>query len=57
MKAIAYSYWRSIKRGVRTFASIPASVKEDVKELARVDVEDGVITEEQYKELIGDVYE
>jgi hypothetical protein len=57
MKAIAYSYWRSIKRGNRTFDSIPANVKEDVRTLAREDVENGVITAEEYKEYIGENYE
>ena len=27
VKTIAYSYWRSIQRGARTFASIPAELK------------------------------
>jgi hypothetical protein len=56
MKAIAYSYWRSIKRGNRTFDSIPANVKDDVKTLAKQDVVDGVITEDEYKEYIGEAY-
>lgn len=57
IKAIAYSYWRRIKDGARTFDSVPASVKEDVRTLARQDVADGVITAEQYEDFIGEPYE
>ena len=53
VKAIAYSYWRSIKRGNRTFGSIPDSVKDDVRTLAQADVQSGVITPEQYKQYIS----
>ena len=56
VKAIAHSYWRSIKRGSRTFESIPASVKEDVRTLARADVESGEITAEEYEQYIGEEY-
>lgn len=41
VKAIAHSYWRSIKRGARTFESVLDPVKEDVRTLARADVADG----------------
>ena len=54
VKAIAHSYWRSIKRGNRTFESIPESVKEDVRTLAWADVTEGVITPEEYKNYIGE---
>ena len=43
VKAIAHSYWRSIKRGARTFDGVLDPVKEDVRTLARADVADGVI--------------
>ena len=56
IKAIAYSYWRRIKAGSRTYDSTPASVKEDVKTLAMMDVEDHVITREEYANLIGEEY-
>ena len=56
IKAIAHSYWRSIKRGTRTFESIPASVKDDVRTLAQADVESGVITPEEYEQYIGEAY-
>ena len=36
VKAIAHSYWRSIKRGARTFESVLDPVKEDVRTLAPV---------------------
>ena len=56
IKAIAHSYWRSIKRGVRTFDSLPASVRKDVRALARADVKNGIITAEEYKPYIGEEY-
>lgn len=56
VKPIARSYWRLIKAGNRTFASVPDSVKDDVKTLAKNDVTDGVITEEQYKDFIGESF-
>lgn len=57
IKPIAKSYWRLIKADRKTFDSVPNSVKEDVKALAKQDVVDGVITPERYKELIGEDYE
>ena len=56
VKAIAHSYWRSIKRGNRTFESIPDSVKDDVRYLAQTDVQNGVISEDEYKQYIGEDY-
>ena len=56
VKAIAHSYWRSIKRGSRTFVSIPDSVKGDVRILAKADVQEGVITPEKYEQYIGEPY-
>ena len=56
VKAIAHSYWRSIKRGSRTFESIPDSVKADVRALARADVENYVITIMDYEQYIGEAY-
>lgn len=56
VKAIAHSYWRSIKRGSRTFESIPDSVKDDVRTLAKADVAEGVISTEQYEQYIGEPY-
>lgn len=56
IKAIAHSYWRTIKRGTRTFDSVPDSVQDDVRTLARTDVENGVITADEYKNYIGEDY-
>ena len=56
VKAIAHSYWRSIKSGTRTFESIQESVKDDVRTLAQADVVEGVITPEQYEQYIGEPY-
>ena len=56
MKAIAHAYWRQVKRGTKTFESIPSTVKDDVKTLAKADVADGLITEEDYKSYIGEEY-
>lgn len=56
VKAIAHSYWRSIKRGSRTFESIPQSVKDDVLTLAQADVASGEITAEEYEQYIGEAY-
>ena len=56
VKPISHSYWRSIKRGNRTYESIPESVKEDVLYMAMSDVENGVITEAEYEQLIGKPY-
>lgn len=56
VKAIAHSYWRRIKAGARTFESVPASVKDDVRALAAADVEAGVITPDEYADYIGETY-
>lgn len=56
VKAIAHSYWRRIKAGARTFESVPASVKDDVRTLAQADVESGIITTEEYADYIGEPY-
>lgn len=56
VKAIAHSYWRTVKRGKRTFESVPENLKNDVRTLARADVENEVITAEEYKSYIGEDY-
>lgn len=53
---MAKIYWRTIKRGTRSFASVPAGLKEAVKALAREDVASGTITAEEYAEYIGEAY-
>ena len=61
--AIAHSYWRSIKRGSRTFESVKNSKMSSVKALAdpirylaKTDVENGEITVEQYEQYLGETY-
>lgn len=56
ISAIAYSYWRRVKAGARTFESVHNSVKEDVKTLAQQDVANGIITAEDYKKITGEEY-
>ena len=56
IQPIAYSYWRTIKRGSRAFKRIPDNVKADVRRLAQTDAQNGVITEEKYKHYIGEDY-
>ncbi|MGI6042107.1 MAG: hypothetical protein ACOYBH_07805 [Candidatus Alectryocaccobium sp.] len=56
MRAIAHAYWRQIKRGVKTYEAIPDIVKDDVKTLAKTDVENGIITAEDYADYIGEKY-
>ncbi len=53
MTAVAKSYWRSIKRGTRAFAALPAEVQGDVRALARQDLDAGGISAAQYETLIG----
>ncbi len=56
VKAIAHSYWRRIKADARTFESVPASVREDVRALAQTDVANNVITADEYASYIGEAY-
>lgn len=54
---IAQSYWRLIKRGKKTYESLDDTMKVLVKNLAKADVADGVITLEEYEKYIGEEYE
>ena len=68
IQAVAHSYWRSVKRGNRTFESLAdeqdlvqkrlgyPSTKEQVLYLAMSDVENGVLTEEEFEYYTGLVY-
>ena len=56
VKAIAHVYYRCIKAGTRTFDSVPSSVKEDIRILAKLDVQNGIITAEEYETLLGEDY-
>lgn len=54
---MAKIYWRTIKRGIRSFADLPNNkIKEQVKALALQEVAEGTISAEQYKELINEDY-
>lgn len=49
--------WRNrIIAGTRTFDEVPATWKEQVKVLLRVDVKNGVITAKQYEDITGEPY-
>ena len=47
---LAHAYWRQIKAGNRTFESVKDTHKEQVKSLAKTDVENGVITAKEVEE-------
>ncbi|MEA5135719.1 MAG: hypothetical protein VB035_06225 [Candidatus Fimivivens sp.] len=53
LPAITAAYWRTIKRGGRTFESVPAELKAGVTALAGEDLTNGAITPEKYAECIG----
>ena len=57
MNAVAVSYWRSIKRGVRTYFNTPDNLRANVKELARMDVVNGAVSAQEYKRIIGEDYQ
>lgn len=56
LPAISAAYWRTVKRGGRTFESIPAELKQSVTTLAKTDVVNGVISAEDYSGYIGTAY-
>lgn len=64
IQPIAHSYWRAVQRGSRTFESIATvkekagypTMQEQVRYLAQTDVKNGVITEEEYQQYIGEEY-
>ena len=56
VKPISRSYWRRIKAGARTFDQTPEELKDDVRALGQADVENGVISAEEYERLIGEPY-
>lgn len=53
---MAKIYWRTIKRGTRSFSDVPANLQEEVKSIAKQEVADGVITSYEYERLIGEPY-
>ena len=52
---MAKIYWNSIKRG-RAFESIPNAMKEAVKAIAAQEVENGILSAEEYEKFIGEAY-
>lgn len=63
IQSIAHSYWRLIKSGRKTFDSLSEdsrcgypSMKDQVRYLAKSDVSDGVISEDDYENYIGEKY-
>ena len=56
MSALAKVWWKRIKAGTQNYNDCPQKYKADVKELAIEDVENGVITAEEYEELIGEPF-
>jgi len=57
LSAVAKIWFKRIKAGTRTFDEVPDELKDDCKEYFRMDVENGVITVEQYEEYVGEAYE
>jgi len=53
---MAKIYYRSIIGGTKTIDDVPARWVDQVKALFAVDVEKGLITEEQYKKYTGEDY-
>ena len=56
ISAIAQTYWPKVKTGDRTYESVPASKAGEVLALAKTDVVNGVITAEDFYNLIGTAY-
>ena len=54
---MAKIYWRRIKAGTRFFQDVPTeALKAEIRELARADVAEGIITTEEYERLIGESF-
>lgn len=56
MNPIAKSYWRSMKRGIRSFLDTPVTLQADIVTLARAEVRAGTLSTEEYIRLIGAAY-
>lgn len=55
---MAKIYWRRIKAGTRFYHDVPSvELKGEIRILAAQDVANGVITEDQFKTLIGEDYQ
>lgn len=64
IQSIAHSYWRRIKDNARTFESLSTeakgkypSMRDQVLHLAKTDVENGVISAEEFEHYTGLKYE
>lgn len=54
---MAKIYWRRIKAGTRFFNDVPKEeLKEEIRELAKLDVENHIITVKEYEQYIGEAY-
>lgn len=53
---MAKIYWRTIKRGTRTLADVPETLREEVIAVAKSEVINNIITTEEYKKFIGEEY-
>lgn len=53
---MAKIYWRTIKRGTRKFSDCPVNLQAEIKELAKQDVVNKIITAAEYKNYIGEKY-
>jgi len=54
---MAKIYWRRIKAGTRFFANVPKEeLKNEIRELAKDEVLNGIISINEYEELIGESY-
>lgn len=56
VKPIAKSYWRLIKAGTKTYASVPATVQSDVLTLGIEDADAKIITKAEFKAIFGISY-
>lgn len=64
IQSIAHSYWRRIKDGARTFESLSTepkgkypSMRDQVLYLAKTDVENDVMSKEEFEHYTGLAYE
>ena len=51
---MAKIYWRTIKRGTRKFIDVPETLKAEIIELAKTEVNNKIITADDYKRYIGE---
>lgn len=51
---VAYSYWRRIKAGAKEYSDVPKAIKEDVKAVAQNELDEGIISQEDFDKWIGE---